>query len=110
MASRIVQRVRTPVQSSLRQYSSAGTHEDHVKSAKMWKYLTIFAVPPSIVAAYYNAFYIVPHHERPEYKEYEHLRIRSKPFPWGDGNHTIFHNPTMNAVPGVGYEKDPEHH
>ena len=79
-------------------------------AARLWKYLTYFAVPPALVATYYHAFYVSEHHQRPEYIAYDHLRIRTKPFPWGDGNHTLFHNPEMNAIPGVGYEKDPPHH
>lgn len=54
------------------------------------------------------SFYILSnlqHQERVEYKPYEYLGIRHKRFPWGDGNKSLFHNPKLNGIPGVGYEE-----
>ncbi|KAF6040679.1 COX6A1 [Bugula neritina] len=111
MATKVFQSLRHQfAKGSTRNYAHAGSHEEHVATARRWKLMTYFLVPPALLATWYNAFYISEHHQRPEYIEYDHLRIRTKAFPWGDGNHTLFHNPEMNAVPGVGYEADPPHH
>lgn len=37
--------------------------------------------------------------EQKEYFPWPHLRIRNKPFPWGDGDKSLFHNPHTNPVP-----------
>lgn len=74
----------------------------------MWKRLTFFVAFPSIVLGMVNVY--LAHqdeheHERPPFVKYDHLRIRTKRFPWGDGNKSLFHNPHVNALPD-GYEDE----
>ncbi|XP_054710158.1 cytochrome c oxidase subunit 6A2, mitochondrial-like [Uloborus diversus] len=83
--------------------------KDYVAGMKLWRNLTIFVAAPSIVLCMINAYLGEKEHmehleeHRPEFIPYEHLRIRKKRFPWGDGNHSLFHNPKVNPLP-EGYE------
>ncbi|XP_037661296.1 cytochrome c oxidase subunit 6A1, mitochondrial-like [Choloepus didactylus] len=79
---------------------SSGAHGEE-GSARMWKVLTYFVVLPVAGVSMLNCI-LKSHegeHERPEFITYPHLRIRSKPFPWGDGNHTLLHSPHVNPLP-----------
>ena len=73
---------------------------------------------PVIGLGHINAFLLADHHERPEFVDFDHLRcirqtlkpnlvqivrIRTKKFPWGDGDKSLFHNKKLNALPD-GYE------
>ncbi|KYN45142.1 Cytochrome c oxidase subunit 6A1, mitochondrial [Trachymyrmex septentrionalis] len=97
-----------------RKYSTAGpkfnlndTHGVTEQTQLMWKRLSYFVGFPVILLAMVNSYLNhQAHHndERPEFVAYPHLRIRTKKFPWGDGNHSLFHNPKMNALPD-GYEE-----
>ncbi|XP_018319012.1 cytochrome c oxidase subunit 6A1, mitochondrial [Agrilus planipennis] len=106
------------VQHSLRRYlaSAAGKQVvlgpsavsgQHEGGYKMWKKLTFFVAFPAIVLCAVNC--VLEHnrhpHERPPFVKYDHLRIRTKRFPWGDGQHSLFHNPHVNALPD-GYEDE----
>jgi cytochrome c oxidase subunit 6a len=82
---------------------SAGEHSGGVK---LWKNLSIFVALPAVGLCMVNAYLKhveEHHHERAEFIAYEHLRIRNKRFPWGEGNRSLFHNPHTNALPD-GYE------
>merc|ERR1719378_475654 len=73
-----------------------------------YRNISLLVAIPSCIAVAYKAFVLQEEPERPEFKEWDHLRKRAKKFPWGDGNKTLFHNPHMNALPD-GYEAEAHH-
>ncbi|XP_030074192.1 cytochrome c oxidase subunit 6A1, mitochondrial [Microcaecilia unicolor] len=88
-------------------FSAAAQHD--AQSSRTWKILTFVVALPGVGVCMLNAYLKSQHHshERPEFIPYTHLRIRTKPFPWGNGDKTLFHNPHVNPLPS-GYE-DSEH-
>lgn len=69
-------------------------------SIESTKYKLIFFLlcVPLIIAQMFRAF----GHEMPpkdECREYEYMRRRTKRFPWGDGNKSLFHNDHANSLP-----------
>jgi len=83
--------------------------EAHALQTKVtWRNISIFLAIPACGLVGYNAYIREKahmEHGRAEFVAYSHLRIRNKPFPWGDGNHTLVHNPHTNALPD-GYEDE----
>lgn len=85
--------------------------EEHAaKTTSLWKNISLFGAIPAVLFIAYRAYKTeldhakhIEEHGRPEFIPYTHLRIRAKPFPWGDGNHSLIHNPHTNALP-EGYE------
>merc|ERR1712189_91571 len=80
-------------------------HED--SGWQKWRTAFFLGAIPCIIAAHFSAFVFVDAdaHKRPEFKPYEYMRTRNKKFPWGDGNHTLLHNPHTNALPDVTRQK-----
>jgi cytochrome c oxidase subunit 6a len=80
------------------------------KTMVTWRRISMFVALPGMCLTAYNSITKelshlkhIEEHGRPEFIAYSHLRQRTKPFPWGDGNHTLIHNPHANALP-EGYE------
>ncbi|XP_050295113.1 cytochrome c oxidase subunit 6A2, mitochondrial-like [Anthonomus grandis grandis] len=83
----------------------SGVHEG---GYQVWKKLFYFVACPSIILCAVNCYlthmeHAAHPHER-KFVKYEYMAVRTKPFPWGDGNHSLFHNPKVNALP-TGYEE-----
>ena len=82
------------------------------KTAALWKKISIFVAAPALVLTTYSTYSKekehwahIEEHGRPPFIAYSHLRIRTKPFPWGDGNHSLIHNKRTNPLP-EGYEDE----
>ncbi|KAK0055028.1 cytochrome c oxidase subunit 6A2, mitochondrial-like [Biomphalaria glabrata] len=96
------------LQNSRRSFASSAGHSAHGESSKTWRNAFYIVGLPVVGLVYYNAFYLMPQHpERPEFVPYPHLRIRNRPYPWGDGDHTLFHNKYYNAT-SKGYDEGSE--
>ena len=115
MASRILTRVLPKVaRQNARNVGTAhfGTMEE-IKAAEAWyrKCMWFVARPSMVVSCIFSLkVHQVEHHQpRSEFKPYDHLRIRTKAYPWGDGTHTLFHDAAhANALPD-GYETEDTH-
>ena len=74
-----------------------------VEAAEYWRKVFWYVGIPVGILISVNTYYLEKeHHEHLEAhphepEPYPHLRIRSKKFFWGDGEHTPFHNSQVNG-------------
>jgi len=112
MASNIGRGIRHISSSSTLRSGHAASAGGGGGGAALWKKMFFFVGIPAIGLGMVNAYlgHVADHAKpRPEFIPYEYLRIRTKRFPWGDGNHSLFHNPRVNPLPD-GYEEEEEPH
>lgn len=81
-------------------------------TTSLWRKISLFVAFPGIALVAWNAIQKekehhdhIAEHGQPPFIPYTHLRLRYKPFPWGDGNHSLIHNKHANALP-EGYEDE----
>ncbi|KAK5856059.1 hypothetical protein PBY51_007680 [Eleginops maclovinus] len=84
---------------------AAASQSSHEGGGRTWKILSFVLALPGVAVCMANCYMKMQSHshEQPEFVAYPHLRLRTKRFPWGDGNHSLFHNAHTNPLPD-GYE------
>ncbi|CAG7947734.1 unnamed protein product [Penicillium salamii] len=73
-------------------------------TSDLWRKLSIYAIVPCLIGGGLNAYNLWSEHWEhwshmpplEERTEYPYQNIRSKNFPWGDGDKTIFWNSDVN--------------
>lgn len=68
--------------------SSGHSHEEVVKEMNKWRNISLVAIPVCFSLSLYVVMNGDHHHDHPP--KYPYLRIRSKEFPWGNGDCSLF--------------------
>ncbi|KAJ1983357.1 hypothetical protein H4R33_004779 [Dimargaris cristalligena] len=75
------------------------------KTAELWRRISLYGMFPILAVTSYVVYGMAMDHlhhleeHPPKFKKYDYLRIRNRPFPFGDGDHSLFHNPLVNPDP-----------
>ncbi|KAI1814576.1 cytochrome c oxidase, subunit VIa [Poronia punctata] len=107
--------LRSPVIRSTIQRRLASTENQFIKerqaveehaaaTADLWRKISLYFVPAALLAAGVNAYYLWNEHWEhwshmpplEERTEYPYQNIRTKNYPWGNGDKTIFWNDSVN--------------
>ncbi|KAB0793693.1 hypothetical protein PPYR_13313 [Photinus pyralis] len=86
-------------------YGPSSYHPYPEGGHKIYKRIFFLLCVPAVAVTAVCTFCDKEEPERPEFVKYSYLRLRTKRYPWGDGNKTFFHNPRTNALPD-GYEDE----
>ncbi|KAF3055237.1 Cytochrome c oxidase subunit 6A, mitochondrial [Daldinia childiae] len=78
--------------------------EHAAATTELWRKISIYAVIPALILAGVNAYNLYQEHWEhwshlpplEERVEYPYQNIRTKNFPWGDGDKTLFWNDKVN--------------
>ncbi|KAI0172741.1 mitochondrial cytochrome c oxidase subunit VIa [Hypoxylon sp. FL1284] len=78
--------------------------EHAAATTELWRKISIYGVIPALIIAGVNAYNLWTQHWEhwnhlpplEERVEYPYQNIRTKNFPWGDGDKTLFWNETVN--------------
>ncbi|KAH6651770.1 putative cytochrome c oxidase subunit VIa [Truncatella angustata] len=114
-ARNVTRAVRSPVMRSVMQRRLASTENAFIKERQavkehaaattdLWRKISIYGVIPCILLAGINAYNLWSEHWEhwshmpalEERVEYPYQNIRSKNFPWGNGDKTLFWNDSVN--------------
>ncbi|KAJ2946461.1 hypothetical protein O0L34_g12504 [Tuta absoluta] len=73
-------------------------HFHHGKDTfKRYKYMFLFFMLPLIILQFLRSCG-EEQHAKPVCRNYEYMRRRTKRFPWGDGDKSLFHNDHVNSL------------
>jgi len=85
--------------------------EKHAEKTYLtWRNISLFVAFPVSSYLFYKHVIAGEHIEAPkEFIGYDHIRIRRKAFPWGDGDKSLFHNQKYNVGPDTDFDAEEKH-